>query len=433
MNFENLGLNKRIVDRVKEVYSAPTDVQEKVIPVMTQGKNVFVLSKTGSGKTAAFLLPIGNTKGKALILTPTRELAKQVWEEAKKLLPWKKTLVVYGGTSVDRDIERLNKHWDILIATPGRCLDHVNRGNLDRVDVAVLDEGDKMLEMGFLEDVTEILDYVEPKQVGLFSATLHEELKKLMDRDFETIKLEEDNFDIEHEKIPVERREKLSTLRNLLDPDKKTIIFMSRKKGVDWLSEKIGAWGIRHAIIHGDLSQRKRENMVGLFKNGKVNVIIATDVLARGIDIPDVDLVINYDEARDEKTHKHRIGRTGRIGKKGKAITLSEALPVFDANAPRKQGRRENPHRDGNWKRRPYNPEGREGNGRGRSGGKRRQEGQRGSRRNSEQGRVKVYRHQDSRQGESNRRDGRRSGNRGSRDSNRNNSRNRRGAGRSRR
>ncbi len=333
MQFKDLKLPERVWKHVSEIYSEPTEVQALAIPPMIEGRDVFVLSKTGSGKTAAFLLPMSVLKGKALVLTPTRELAKQVWSEAKKLLPNKRSLVVYGGTSLNVDEERLSKRWDILIATPGRCLDHIRRGNINKVELVILDEGDKMLEMGFEEDVKAIMSAVEPNQIGLFSATLNPELKSLLRADAEEIHLEEDNFDIEHEFVDVERNRKLSKLREYLDPNKKTIIFMATKRGVDWLSQMLSKWKVKHAVIHGDLSQRKREFMVGKFRRDEVSVIIATDVLARGIDIPDVDLVISYDEAGDEKTAKHRMGRTGRIGKKGKAVTFRESLPVFDASA----------------------------------------------------------------------------------------------------
>ncbi|RME79421.1 MAG: DEAD/DEAH box helicase [Methanobacteriota archaeon] len=329
MSFEELGINKRTSERLRNLgYEKPTEVQKKTIPLVLEGKQVLVLSKTGSGKTAAFLLPLVESKEKALVLAPTRELALQIKEEAKKIMPHKKVLTIYGGTSVQRDEEMLQKHYDILVATPGRCLDHVRRGNLPSFDVVVLDEADKMVEMGFIEDVRDILSNVEPKKIHLFSATATRELRDMFNSEFEEIFLGEDKPEIVEEEVKVERRRKLSTLMKHLDRNKKTIIFMGTKRGTMWLADKLKEKRIKCSCINGDMSQRKREKAVELFKKGIVSVLVATDVVARGIHIDDVDLVINYDQARDEKTHKHRVGRTGRMGKKGKAITFVEGLPV---------------------------------------------------------------------------------------------------------
>ncbi len=341
MDFKDLGLSEESVKIVTRFYKKPTDVQARTIPLLLEGKNVFVLSKTGSGKTAAFLLPLGekNRKGnddegrreqkgestfKALILTPTRELAKQIAREAKRIIPSKKVVTLYGGIPLERDTERL-KSWDIIVATPGRMLDHYRRGNVGKVDTLIIDEADKMLDMGFIDDVKAIVKEAQPKQIGLFSATLHPELKRVFPTTFEEVALEEDNFNIKHKYVHIERRKKLSLLKKFLREGKKTIVFMNTQRGVEWLSGKLRQMGIRHVAIHGKMKQRKREWLMDKFRYNEVKVIISTDLLARGIDVQDVDLVINYDEAMDPKTHKHRIGRTARLeGKEGKAITFKE-------------------------------------------------------------------------------------------------------------
>jgi ATP-dependent RNA helicase DeaD len=345
MSFETLGLAKELVEKIaNHGYKHPTEVQKRAIPVMVSGKQVLVLSKTGSGKTAAFLLPLAMTNERALILAPTRELAKQIWMEARKLVPHKKTVVVYGGTSLMNDRKLLSRGFDILVATPGRCYDHLRSGVIrEKIDVAILDEADRMLDMGFIEDVQAIIKQTKPDRVHLFSATANKELTRLFGKPFEEIFLDQDKPEIDEEEMPVERKKKLSTLLGLLKPDKKIIVFMSTKRGTEWLGEKLSERKIRNVYINGDLTQNKRELAVRMFKEGRVDVLIATDVVARGIHIDNVDLVINYDQARDDKTHKHRVGRTGRMGTKGRAITFVETLPRIGSDERRSHGQRHRP------------------------------------------------------------------------------------------
>ena len=332
MNFADLGLPEETVRKLEKAgYEKPTKVQEEVIPAMLEGKQVLVLSRTGSGKTASFLLPLQVREGRTLIITPTRELALQIKQEAMKILHKKWVITVYGGTSIEKDEEALRKRWDILVATPGRCLDHIRRGNLEKIDRVILDEADKMLEMGFIEDIQDIIANLNPKEIHLFSATANRELREIQKGEVEEIFLSEDRPDIEEEEVRVERRKKLSELAKHLSGDKKTIIFMATKRGTEWLAERLSKRRIRCVYINGDMSQRKRERAIEAFKTGRANILIATDVVARGIHVDNVDLVINYDQARDPKTHKHRIGRTGRMGNKGKAITFIETLPTIGA------------------------------------------------------------------------------------------------------
>lgn len=320
MKFRDLGLDPRLADKMESLGFKDTfKVQEAVIPSALEGKEVAVRAKTGSGKTLAFGIPLAQLvkregRVQAIVLTPTRELAIQIFEVLRKMSNGYIALV-YGGVKYERQFEDLKKA-DIVVGTPGRMIDHINRGTLKaRPKFFVLDEADRMLDMGFIPDVRKIMRLCPPEKVWLFSATLRGEITRLIKgRNFQVIEVGEEMPDLEHKYIEVGRN-KIDLLRKILPKDK-TLVFCNTKR----MTQRLGDI-FRVPMLHGDMSQAARERNLKQFRNGH-NYLIATDVAARGIDIPEVGAVINFDLPKDGKDYIHRTGRTGRAGKTGNVINM---------------------------------------------------------------------------------------------------------------
>ncbi|OPX61349.1 MAG: putative ATP-dependent RNA helicase [Methanomassiliicoccales archaeon PtaB.Bin134] len=324
----------------------PTPVQVETIPLTMKGKDVIAQAQTGTGKTAAFGIPIleSLTKGVkpfSLILVPTRELGAQVSDELKKLAYYMddvRVLPVYGGKSIDDQIDAFRKGVDIVVGTPGRVIDHLHRGtlSLNEIEVLVLDEADRMLDMGFIEDIEYIVSRTKtPRQTLLFSATIPEAIKEIAARHMvnpETIMIGEEQIVLPTTKqvyFNIERKNKIWALCRVLDAYKpKAMVFVQTKVMVDIITKRLASYGYRVGELHGDLTQAKREKVLNEFREGKTAVLIATDVAARGLDIEGVTHVINYDIPEDPEVYVHRIGRTGRAGKEGIAITFITSKEV---------------------------------------------------------------------------------------------------------
>jgi ATP-dependent RNA helicase DeaD len=306
-------------------FSELTEVQRKTIPLMLSGKNVIVRAKTGSGKTAAFGIPIVELGYKSLVITPTRELTRQVSSHIKSIGKYKgiKVAEIYGGMPYNRQLRELEGA-DVVVATPGRLLDLWGKGeiNLEEFEVVVVDEADLMLDMGFIEDVEMILSHTTSRKItGLFSATIPKEIEalasKFMDNP-ERVYVCEGLANVEHKFLEVEDdwRSKVRSLRE--EEDSGIIVFMRTRSRVAKLVHLLD-----NAVeLRGDLPQRVRNENIDAFRRGEYDILVTTDVASRGIDIPLVHKVINFDAPQDLKTYIHRIGRTGRMGKKGVAITF---------------------------------------------------------------------------------------------------------------
>src|ERR671910_589216 len=321
-------------------FEAPFPIQEAAIPLLLKGVDVVGQAHTGTGKTAAFSLPIlmkvkRNGPIQALILVPTRELAMQVTTEINKFAKYTgiRTVSIYGGQSINLQHDQLRRGVQIVVATPGRLIDHVKHGSiqLENVKFVVLDEADRMLDMGFIDDIKFILFYVnERRQTCLFSATMPSEILRLAQeymKDTQQIRLNEEELSldtIDQSYLIVQEREKFKHLCNLIrSRDKKqTIVFAATKQRTQKLAWELKQEGFKAITIHGDLSQKQRDNAMYRFKKGIEDVLVATDIAARGIDVPAVGHVINYDIPEDPLIYFHRIGRTARAGGSGKAISL---------------------------------------------------------------------------------------------------------------
>ncbi|CAN5596884.1 hypothetical protein BH18THE1_BH18THE1_04090 [soil metagenome] len=342
VSFEELGLNMSIVKAVKEIgMENPFPIQEHCIPLILKGKDVIGQAHTGTGKTAAFSLPlISSLKSRgpiqALVLVPTRELAMQVTTEIRKFSKYVgiRSLAVYGGQSIQIQKEQLRRGVQIIVATPGRLIDHLKQGTIQLEDVkfVVLDEADRMLDMGFVDDIKFILFYVnERRQTCLFSATMPIEILRLSReymKDPEQIRLNEDEISLEtidQSYLIVEEREKFKHLCNFVrnrEKGQQTIVFVATKQRTQRIADDLNKEGFKVITIHGDLSQRQRDYSMNRFKNGSEDILVATDIAARGIDVPAVGNIINYDIPEDPLIYFHRIGRTARAGGSGKAISL---------------------------------------------------------------------------------------------------------------
>ncbi|MCH9813344.1 MAG: DEAD/DEAH box helicase [Epsilonproteobacteria bacterium] len=346
MSFSNLGLSDPILRAIAEQgYSEPTPVQKQAIPVILSQKDVLAGAQTGTGKTAGFTLPLlqqlsdNPSKSKrhvrALVLTPTRELAAQVGESVAtygKYLPFKST-VIYGGVGINPQIATLKKGVDILVATPGRLLDLVNQKKLDLsfVETLVLDEADRMLDMGFINDIKKILALLPKKRQNLlFSATFSDEIKKLADSLLNTPALIEvarrnrTSQSVAQLVYPVDKGRKRELLIHVIKKGKwkQVLVFTRTKHGANRLSEQLGKKGITSAAIHGNKSQGARTKALADFKSGAVRVLVATDIAARGIDIDQLPHVVNFELPNVPEDYVHRIGRTGRAGNEGEAVSL---------------------------------------------------------------------------------------------------------------
>ena len=339
--FQQLGLSAEILKALQENrFQAPFPIQEAAIPLILRGVDVVGQAHTGTGKTAAFSLPI-LTKVKhdgpvqALILVPTRELAVQVTSEINRLAKYTgiRTVSIYGGQSINIQYDQLKRGVQIVVATPGRLIDHIKRGSiqLDLVKYVVLDEADRMLDMGFIEDIKFILFYAnEDRQTCLFSATIPPEISRLAQEymnNIQEIRLnkEEIGLDtIDQSYLIIHEREKFKYLSHFIKSrdNRQTIVFSATKQRTQRLAVQLKQEGFKAITIHGDLSQKQRDRAMYRFKSGREDILVATDIAARGIDVLAVGHVINYDIPEDPLIYFHRIGRTARAGGTGKAISL---------------------------------------------------------------------------------------------------------------
>ena len=343
MEFSFKQLDEKVQKALEEMgFEEPTPIQKEAIPVALEGHDIVGQAQTGTGKTAAFGIPIvegisPKERGvKALILTPTRELAIQVAHEISLIGKYKgvSAYPIYGGVSIEKQASILRRGRNqVIVGTPGRVKDLINRGilRLDRVRYAVLDEADQMLDMGFIEDIEEILSKTpKEKQTMLFSATMPYEIRRLIDNylkpGYKFVKVGKQLITpkVRQRVLLVRTEDKLKALEKLLKEHKgtATIVFVKTKRDAADVERELQKRGIDAKAIHGDLTQRQREFVMKSFREGKVKTLVATDVAARGIDIKDVGLVINYELPENPESYVHRIGRTGRAGREGVAISL---------------------------------------------------------------------------------------------------------------
>ena len=345
--FEELGVSREVVESLSKMnFQSPTGIQTETIPYVFSGIDILAQAQTGSGKTGAFGIPIVDIVRRSedlqsLVLAPTRELAQQVGEQLRLMARAKglKVSIIFGGTSIERQIQDLKKRPQIVVGTPGRVIDHINRRTLklDKLTHLVLDEADEMLNMGFIEDVRFILSKITSNhQTLLFSATMPKtimELSKDFMKDYKLIKTMSDedlNPDIKEYATIARENEKLETLVGFLDVQNPNlaIVFGRTKRRVDELSSALIAKGYLAEGLHGDITQSKRLEILRKFKNNSLQILVATDVAARGIDISDVTHVYNFDIPQDIESYTHRIGRTGRAGKSGVAVTFLNPIEM---------------------------------------------------------------------------------------------------------
>ena len=348
--FPELGIAPELLGAVKELgFEQPSPIQAQAIPVALEGRDVVGQSHTGSGKTMAFGIPVVQRvdaslrRVQALILCPTRELAMQVCAEIHKLAVHKegvRATPVYGGSSYDRQIRALQSGAQIVVGTPGRVLDFIERGtlNVKELKMLVFDEADEMLDMGFAEDIERLMEAVpEDRQTIFFSATFEPRIRRLVEnytRDAATITIEQKAMTvptIEQRYYEVHGRSKAEVLCRVLDIDspRLTIVFANTKKAVDDVTDALVGRGYAADRLHGDLNQIMRERVMRNFRNGTIEVLVATDVAARGLDVNDVDLIVNFELPYDCEDYVHRIGRTGRAGKSGKAVSLVAGREIY--------------------------------------------------------------------------------------------------------
>ncbi|VAW77854.1 ATP-dependent RNA helicase RhlE [hydrothermal vent metagenome] len=427
MSFDTLGLSAELLRAISEQgYNEPTPVQRKAIPVVLDGKDVLAGAQTGTGKTAGFTLPLlqrlsakpsakGRRPVRALVLTPTRELAAQVGESVQtygRHLPLK-TAVIFGGVKINPQIDKLRRGIDILVATPGRLLDHVGQKTVDlsKVEILVLDEADRMLDMGFIHDIRKVMALLPDKyarQTLLFSATFSNEIKQLANKLLnspELIEVARRNTTaerIEQRVHPVDKLRKRELLSHMIGAGnwRQVLVFTRTKHGANRLAQQLEKDGLTASAIHGNKSQGARTRALAGFKNGEVRVLVATDIAARGLDIDQLPHVVNYELPNVPEDYVHRIGRTGRAGNEGEAISLvcvdelkllrdiekllkreipKEVLEGYEPDPsikaePIQNGRnnkgRTQSRKQGDSRHRGNNPGQRPGGGRNRSGGK---------------------------------------------------------------
>ncbi len=343
MTFQELGLQRDILSAVaKAGYKEPSPIQEKAIPEMLAGRDMIATAQTGTGKTAAFALPILNklevkrpSEIRALVLTPTRELAIQILENFKRYGRYLKlrTVCIYGGAKQGPQLAALANGCDILVATPGRLMDYMGQGivSLENINTLVLDEADRMLDMGFITDIRKIVKQMpEKRQTVMFSATMPKEIEKLAEEllkdpvRIETAPVSSPADTVLQKICFMEHADKKLALGSFLRQEdvKKSIVFTRTKHGADRLVRELKRQGIESVAIHGDKTQGQRQNALEHFRSGKIKVLVATDVASRGIDIPKITHVFNYDLPEEAESYIHRIGRAGRAGAEGEAITL---------------------------------------------------------------------------------------------------------------
>ena len=359
MSFESLGLRAELIRAVSEKgYNEPTAIQKQAIPYILEGRDLMGGAQTGTGKTAGFTLPLlqrlaskevsqkSRRPIRALVLTPTRELAAQVAESVREYgehLPLRST-VVFGGVSINPQKQKLIKGVDVLIATPGRLLDHVGQRTVDlsQVEILVLDEADRMLDMGFIHDIRKVLALMpKQKQTLLFSATFSKEIKQLSsglltNPALVEVTTENTASDLVTQVIhPVDKTRKRELLSFLIGSNnwKQVLVFNRTKHSANRLAKQLESDGISAAAIHGNKSQGARTKALADFKSGKVRVLVATDIAARGLDISQLPHVVNFDLPNVAEDYVHRIGRTGRAGETGHAISLACEQYVFNLPA----------------------------------------------------------------------------------------------------
>ena len=359
--FRELGVSTELCDRLEQLgFTEPFPIQQLTLTDALAGRDVSGEAPTGSGKTLAFALPVAMSVGRgapgrprALLLVPTRELASQVAATLHTLLEVTggRAVTFYGGTSINRDLQRLRARIDVVIATPGRLEDLIARGAIDLgdVDLVVLDEADRMADMGFLPAVKRLLDATAPtRRTLLFSATLDGDVEVLIrryQRDPVTHRFaasQEDRGDVRHLFWSVERPERRQLTRRILGRTGPAIVFTRTKHGADRLAKQLRQDGVSTAAIHGNRTQRQREQALTRFSSGDVQALIATDVAARGIHVDDVDLVLHYDRPATDKDYVHRSGRTGRAGALGLVVSLVDREEARDVH--RMQRKLELPH-----------------------------------------------------------------------------------------
>ncbi|MDU2374455.1 MAG: DEAD/DEAH box helicase [Peptoniphilus harei] len=352
MRFSDLNLSSELLRAIDDLgFESPSEVQEASIPIILEGRDVLAQAQTGTGKTASFGIPMidgiqeGNENLQALVLVTTRELARQVSEELKKLAKYKKFIKIvpiYGGADMGKQLRDLKKGASIVVGTPGRVMDHMKRKTirLDGLKFLTFDEADEMFDMGFRDDMKTIIERTNPdRQTLFFSATFDNDIRefsRLYQRDPAKVIIEKKELTaekIEQFYLELNRNMKTEILNRLIliHKPKKSIIFCNTKRMVEALEVEIAQRGYKVDSLHGDMRQSSRDNVMKKFRNGTIDVLIATDVAARGLDVSDIDLVFNYDLPQQAEYYVHRIGRTARAGKKGASFTFvtSRDYPKF--------------------------------------------------------------------------------------------------------
>ncbi len=350
IRFEEMELNGKILKAVRDMgFEEPSPIQARAIPLQREGKDIIGQAQTGTGKTAAFGIPLlekvdpKSKKLQAIALCPTRELAIQVAEEIRRLAKYMhgvKVLPVYGGQEIVKQIRSLKDGVQIIIGTPGRVMDHMRRKTIkvSNIHTVILDEADEMLNMGFLEDMETILSQLpEERQTVMFSATMPQEIMEIARRfqkDPEIVKVVKKELTVPKVTqyyYDVKPKNKVEVLCRLLDmySPKLSVVFCNTKKQVDELVEALQGRGYFAEGLHGDLKQSQRDKVMNGFRSGRTEILVATDVAARGIDVDDVEAVFNYDIPQDDEYYVHRIGRTGRAGKEGRAFSLVVGREVY--------------------------------------------------------------------------------------------------------
>ena len=352
MRFSDLNLSSELLRAIDDMgFESPSEVQEASIPIILEGRDVLAQAQTGTGKTASFGIPMidgiqeGNENLQALVLVTTRELARQVSEELKKLAKYKKFIKIvpiYGGADMGKQLRDLKKGASIVVGTPGRVMDHMKRKTirLDGLKFLTFDEADEMFDMGFRDDMKTIIERTNPdRQTLFFSATFDNDIRefsRLYQRDPAKVIIEKKELTaekIEQFYLELNRNMKTEILNRLIliHKPKKSIIFCNTKRMVEALEVEIAQRGYKVDSLHGDMRQSSRDNVMKKFRNGTIDVLIATDVAARGLDVSDIDLVFNYDLPQQAEYYVHRIGRTARAGKKGASFTFvtSRDYPKF--------------------------------------------------------------------------------------------------------
>lgn len=350
LRFEEMNLSDEVQRAISEMgFEEASPIQSQAIPIVLDGRDMIGQAQTGTGKTAAFGIPIiekciiQDRSVQALVLCPTRELSIQVAEEIGRLAKFKKGLTVlpiYGGQPIDRQIRALKKGVHVVIGTPGRVMDHMRRKTLKlgNVGIMVLDEADEMFDMGFREDIAIVMNELrEERQTIFFSATMapnivkfasryqkNPEMVKVVHKELTVPKVEQAYFELK----PHMKTEILSRLIDVYNP-KLSIVFCNTKRKVDELIGELGSRGYSADGLHGDLKQSQRDNVMNRFRRGTIDILVATDVAARGIDVDDIDMVFNYDMPQDEEYYVHRIGRTARAGREGKAFSFVSGRDIY--------------------------------------------------------------------------------------------------------